>query len=227
MEEIIKEKKDMEEAFINEIDSIEQSLLSKYVESGRKFNKAYFANKVEVLKQQRRMEGSDISALIAKINENYMKNGSNLTGELNDEEEYFQSDYHEIKREEHSRSHTPINYRDRRDTHMKTTGPSHSSINHRYHKNKIQASNSRIPFPIFDQNLKTPNNEKYENQDFEEATPEHRMNGKVNEFSLCYSENISDSIEKEARKSSQRFFKPSERLRYVKESKVEIIEVNE
>jgi len=86
MEEIIREKKGMEEAFINEIDNIEQTLLSKYVEAGRKFNKAYFANKIEVLKQQRRMEENDITSLISKINENYMKNGSNLARDFKDEE---------------------------------------------------------------------------------------------------------------------------------------------
>ena len=63
----------MEEAFYNEIDDIEQNLLSKYVESVRKFNKSYFANKAEALKQQRKLEGNDINSLIAKINENYMK----------------------------------------------------------------------------------------------------------------------------------------------------------
>jgi predicted DNA-binding ribbon-helix-helix protein len=96
MEEIISKNKDMEETFYNSIDEIEQTLLLKYVELVRKFNKAYFANKAENLRQLRKQEGNDIASLIAKINENYIKNGNHLSSELK-EEDYSQSYYDEEK----------------------------------------------------------------------------------------------------------------------------------
>lgn len=216
----------MEETFINEIDNNEQILLSKYVDSVKKFNKAYFANKAEILKQQRKAEGNNIDSLIEKIHNNYMKNPNNLAGEINkDDEEYYQSEY-EGKRT--SRSRTPLNYRPRRDTHMKTTGPSHSSIHQEYRKNKLQTSSSRIPFPIFDQNATTPaRNQEYDDVEYEERTPENHLNGRVNEFSLGYSDSLNDSVEKHRRRTSGRILMPCDRLRYVKESKAELVEANE
>ncbi len=226
IEEIIKENKDMEETFINEIDNNEQNLLAKYVESVKKFNKAYFANKAELLKQQRKSEGNSIDSLIEKIQNNYMKNPNNLAGDVKQEDDdYYQSEY-DGKR--NSRSRTPLNYRARRDTHMKTTNPSHSSNLQEYRKNKLQTSNSRIPFPIFDQNATTPHRgEGYDQVEYEEATPENHVNARVNEFSLGYSDHMSDSVEKHKRRASNKFYLPSERLRCIKESKAQLLEANE
>lgn len=63
----------MESKFYDTIEEIEQSLLIKYVDSVKKFNKAYFTNKQEAIRQQRKIENIDIDALIRKINGNYMK----------------------------------------------------------------------------------------------------------------------------------------------------------
>mmetsp|Transcript_5206 Transcript_5206/g.5969 ORF Transcript_5206/g.5969 Transcript_5206/m.5969 type:complete len:409 (-) Transcript_5206:800-2026(-) len=229
MEEIIAERKDMEQTFFNQIDDIEQSLLSKYVDSVKKFNKAYFSNKAEALKQQRKMEGNDINTLIAKINENYMKNGNNISGDIGcEEDDYYQSDYKEDHREDNSRSETPCNYRSRRSTHNKTTGPSHSSVNQRYRENKLQTSTSRVPFQIFDQNMRTPNyNEGYENMEVDEHTPEKHISGKVKEFSLCYSDSSSDGERHNSGRSSPKAMLPSERLRKISDSKAELLEANE
>ena len=102
-----------------------------------------------------------------------------------EEEEYYQSDFKGELRDHHSRSETPLNYRSRRNTHMKTTGPSYSSVNQRYRENKIQASTSRVPFQIFDQNIKTPQyNDGYDNMEIDDPTPENHLNARVNEFSL-------------------------------------------
>jgi len=181
----------MEETFINEIDNSEQNLLAEYVESVKKFNKAYFPRKAESLEQRRKTEGSNIDTLIEKIHNNYMKNPNNLAGDVKqDDEDYYQSEY-DAKR--NSRSRTPMNYRPRRDTHMKTTGPSHSSMHQEYRKNKLTTSNSRIPFPIFDQNVNTPNQaEDYEQREYEEETPENHVSGRVNEFSLGYTNGYSN-----------------------------------
>jgi len=110
---------------------------------------------------------------------------------------------------------------------MKTTNPSHPSLNQRYRK-KLQTSNSRIPFPIFDKNLKTPNHEEPENAEFGEDSPEEQIQSRVNEFSLCYSERTSNGAEGPvSRRTSQRLLEPSERLRNVGEAKAQLVEVNE
>ena len=131
IEEIIKNNKDMESTFYNTIEEIEQNLLAKYVDSVKKFNKAYFANKQEALRQQRKQEGNDIASLIAKINENYMKNGSNVD---NIKEEQFseEEDYDIEPRESSSSSQTPYNCKSKRGIHNKTTGPTHSTIEQNY-----------------------------------------------------------------------------------------------
>lgn len=215
----------MEETFYNSIDEIEQTLLLKYVDLVRKFNKAYFANKAEALRQQRKQEGNDIASLIAKINENYIKNGNNLSSALK-EEDYSESYYDdEVKVESDSRGHTPQNYRSRRDNHHKTTNPSSLHQKHRESKNQ---SNSRVPFQIFDQNLRTPNyNEGYGNMEVDHVTPEKQNRGKVSEFSLYYSGNESNEDQKSAEKEViQKQLLPSERLKMVPEAKAELIEAN-
>lgn len=130
IEDIIKNNKDMESTFYNTIEEIEQNWLAKYVDSVKRFNKAYFTNKQEALRQQRKQEGNDIASLIAKINENYMKNGSNVD---NIKEEHFSEDEYEIEpRESSSSSQTPNNYKSKRSIHNKTTGPTHSTIDQKY-----------------------------------------------------------------------------------------------
>lgn len=196
----------MEETFINEIDSSEQNLLAEYVESVKKFNKAYFPRKAESLEQRRKTEGSNIDTLIEKIHNNYMKNPSNLAGDVKhhneqDDDEYYQSEYDANNYKRNSRSRTPMNYRPRRDTHMKTTGPSHSSMHQEYRNNKLTTSNSRIPFPIFDQNANTPNRaDDYDQREYEQeyehetpGTPDNHVSGRVNEFSLGYANESSDN----------------------------------
>jgi hypothetical protein len=225
MEEIISKNKDMEETFYNSIDEIEQTLLLKYVELVRKFNKAYFANKAENLRQLRKQEGNDIASLIAKINENYIKNGNHLSSELK-EEDYSQSYYDEEKCQSDSRGHTPQNYRNRRDTHQKTTNP--SAMNQRYRETKHQTSSSRVPFQIFDQHLRTPNyNEGYENMDVDQITPQKQERVKISEFSIYHSDNESRQEHKSAEKEVR--FKPllpSERLKTVPEAKAELVDIN-
>jgi len=106
-EEIIKSNKDMESTLYNTMEEIEQNLLAKYVDSVKKFNKAYFASKQEALRQQRKQEGNDIASLIAKINENYLKNGSNVDNIK--EEQLSECDYEVERRESSSSSQTPYN----------------------------------------------------------------------------------------------------------------------
>jgi hypothetical protein len=198
-------------------------LLAKYVESVRKFNKTYFAHKTEALRQQRRQEGNDIPSLIAKINENYMKNGSHLDQELN-EEDYMQDEYEVEKRDETARSVTPYNYRNKRSTHNKTTAPGASSSMQRgYRENKLQTSNSRVPFQIFDQNARTPNYNDYEEADIE-MTPDNQK-AKINEFSLCYSEN-SDEIDESITPEKPTRMLASERLRKEPDAKAQLVEAN-
>lgn len=155
IEAIISKNKNMESTFYNSIEEIEQNLLIRYVESVRRFNKAYFANKQENLRQQRKQEGNDIASLIAKINENYLKNGNNLDSAMK-EEDISEDDYEIEKREDSPRSHTPYNSRPKRSLHTKTTRPSNSTLPMKYRESKLQSSNSRVPFKIFDQNLRTP-----------------------------------------------------------------------
>ena len=80
----------MESKFYDSKEEIEQNLLVKYVESVKKFNKAYFANKQEAIRQQRKMENINIDELIRKINGNYMKNAKH--------EHYSEEDYEVEKR---------------------------------------------------------------------------------------------------------------------------------
>lgn len=128
IEDIIKTNKDMESKYYDAIEEIEQNLLIKYVESVKKFNKAYFANKQEAIRQQRKAENIDIDALIRKINGNYMKSSKHdqysEAEEYDDEEdeEEEEEDY-EVEKRESSSSCTPYASKGRKSLHNKTTAP--------------------------------------------------------------------------------------------------------
>jgi hypothetical protein len=226
IEDIIAKNKDMEDTFYNTIEEIEQSLLIKYVESVRKFNKAYFANKQEAIRQQRKQENQDIDSLIAKINSNYLKGGNNMGSDM--KEEYSQSDYDVEEREESSSSKTPFMHKPKRSIHNKTTGPSHSSVPQKYKDSKLQASNSRVPFKIFDQNLRTPKyKNEYNHMDMQEETPNPHHDAKVNGFSLWNSESEEEQSEKDFTNSELNSkMLPSERLKRCPDAKVELYDAN-
>ena len=226
IEELIAKNKDMEDTFYNTIEEIEQNLLIKYVESVRKFNKAYFANKQEALRQQSKLEGQDIDSLIAKINANYLKNGNGIENSPRIYQ-YSQSDYGVEKRDESSSSQTPRHNRDKRNIHNKTTGPSLSTMQQKYKDSQLQSSNSRVPFKIFEQNLRTPcYNESYqEEMDVDERINEHHQMPKVSEFSLWNTESINEVPEKGHTIMDKKTVFPSERLRTLPEAQAELIEV--
>jgi hypothetical protein len=173
----------MENTFYNAIEEIEQNLLIKYVDSVKRFNKAYFANKQEAIRQQRKIDGDNIDSLIRKINENYMKNGNSLDNNVKEEEDYSEEMSYEVeKRGESSSSCTPYNLKSRKDLHNKTTGPSYS-FDQKYRNNKNQASSSRVPFQIFDHPQTPQYQENYEEMDVDsEENDEH--DEKPKEFSL-------------------------------------------
>lgn len=218
IEGLIENNKDMENNFVNTIEKVEQDLLIKYVEAVRKFNKAYFANKQEAIRQQRMQEGNDIESLIAKINENYLKNGNGLEDDI--KEEYLEEEEYEVeKRDSSPNSLTPYNCRPKRDYHMKTTGPGHSTMDQKYRDNTIQESNSRVPFQIFDQNQKTPKYKEYENMEDDEIYGPHQ-DVKVSEFSLWNT----DSVPQES--SIQKNKSAFDRLKNLPEAKAELLEAN-
>ena len=224
LEEIIKNNRDMESILYNTIEEIEQNLLAKYVDSVKKFNKAYFTNKQEALRQQRKQEGNDIASLIAKINENYMKNGSNVDNIK--EEQFSEEDYDIEPRESSSSSQTPYNCKTKRAFHNKTTGPTHSTIDQKQKQNKIHSSNSRVPFKIFDPCQRTPQyNDKSESIDDEWKSFEDNQQSKYSDISMHHSESQNDDKD-EIQSSISDNMKPSERLRFIPNAKAELIEAN-
>lgn len=233
IEDIISKNRDMEATFYNTIEEIEQNLLIRYVESVKKFNKAYFTNKQESLRQQRKQEGNDIASLIAKINENYLKNGNNIDSAMKDED-MSEGEYEVEKRDNSSKSHTPYNCRPKRSLHNKTTRPSNSTLPLKYKENKLQSSSSRVPFKIFDQNQRTPcynqnmvNDNPYDNMDVDEVEEDPHNGAKVSEFSVWNTESITEHPERpKAHTMNKKLMLPSERLKTVPGAKAELLEAN-
>lgn len=139
IEDIITKNKAMESTFYNTIEQIEQNLLIKYVESVKKFNKAYFANKQEAIRQQRKQESNDIATLIAKINENYLKNGNNLDSAMK-EDEMSLSDYEVEKRDYSIKEQSPYPYKAKRSIHNKHSTGRRMSVPRSYRTPKYQSS---------------------------------------------------------------------------------------
>jgi hypothetical protein len=227
IEEIIKIHKDMEPKFYDAIEEIEQNLLIKYVDSVRKFNKAYFANKQEAIRQQRKIENIDIDSLIRKINGNYMKNSKH---------EHYSEDDFEVEKRESSSSCTPYNSRGRKHHYNKTTAPGHSTFEQKY-RSKVQEHSSRVPFQIFDNN-KTPQYQPeyedmevdYEDHDDEiehEQEQEQQSASKVHNFSIFNSEDTPDKkSSKDEVKEETTVMPPSERLKKLVNAKAELMTAN-
>jgi len=51
-----------------------ESMLTRYIQEIKDFNKIYFKQKEEALWKQREIENVDINDLIWKINQNYLSN---------------------------------------------------------------------------------------------------------------------------------------------------------
>ena len=218
IEEIIKNNKDMESKFYDTIEEIEQNLLISYVDSVKKFNKAYFANKQEAIRQQRKIENIDIDSLIRKINGSYMKNSKH---------EHYSEDDYEMEKHGSSSSCTPYNSRVQRHHYNKTTAPGgHSTFEQKY-RTKVQEHSSRVPFQIFDNN-KTPQYEhEYEDMDVDYEENDHQSASKVHNFSIFNSEDTPDKkSEKEEPKPEKRPMPPSERLKKLDNAKAELLTAN-
>lgn len=218
IDEIINKNKDMESKFYDSIEEIEQNLLVKYVESVKKFNKAYFANKQEAIRQQRKMENINIDELIRKINGNYMKNAKH--------EHYSEEDY-EIEKRGSSSSCTPYNSRGRKHYHNKTTGPSHSTFEHKY-RNKSQNKSSRVPFQIFDNNKTPQYHEEYEDMEVDyDDENDNQSSSKIQNFSIFNTESPDDkTVKEQAVKASKHPLAPSERLKKLPNAQAELLEAN-
>mgnify|MGYP006273556631 CR=1 FL=1 len=219
--EVISNNKDKEDTLRNSVQEIEQDLLNRYVEAVRKFNKAYFASKQEAIRQQRKQEGNDIASLVAKINENYMKNCNNLRSDIK-EEKLSDDEYETEKRESSPNSPTTYNYRSKKDMRNKNIGQSYSNINQKYRENNAQANDSRVPFQIFDQNQKTPKYRESNNaMELDDEIYGPHQDVKVSEFSLWGTESAQENQE-----SAKKQMPPSERLKNLPNAKTELLEAN-